>query len=216
MHAFSVGTFGGFGLTPFDPALGTLDSINVSISGVLSVLVTTQQNLVFNGTTFVPLPYTYGVTAEQRFIGEGGKYFRFDSPATFQLTGVATGAGEPGVLATTYSYSMTFNAVTDLIGLVIPSTSSTVGALIPPISGVVGPRSDFILGPPPVDAMDIVQSAVGTPLTGPPPTITGITSGGSLFMTYNYTPAAVADVPEPATLLLVAGGLVWAVRRRRR
>jgi hypothetical protein len=82
---------------PFDPALGTLDSITVAITGALTVSGTTAPNLVPQGPngTLVPLPYLFQIDVDQEFDGSLGKYFQFNGPAHFILPNLsASGVGE--------------------------------------------------------------------------------------------------------------------------
>ena len=211
------GMFGSFGVTPFDPTLGTLNSISIDITGVLRVQVFAPQNLVMAGFGLTPQPYSFGVDVEQTFLGELDKYFEFNGPAWFHLTGNTIGTGELVTLSTLFTYGMTFSASTDLTGgLTVPSVSSSVGTLIPPV-GVTALRSDFVETIIPHDVIDLFQSITFSGvLPSLTPTLQQLSADGSFIMTYNYTPATpqAAPVPEPAAMLLVGCGL--AVRARRR
>src|SRR5262245_58203708 len=63
---------------PFDTALGTLDSVDVAVSGSMFVSVDTPSNPL-------PLPTPYAITVQliQDFFGVGGLYFDFNGPALF-------------------------------------------------------------------------------------------------------------------------------------
>jgi len=220
IHAFSGTGFDSLHVQPFDETLGTLDSIHVSIQGTLVVVGLTGQSLVLTGNVLVPTPYQYEVDVTQDFHGLASQYFHFNDPSTFKLLGTATGNGEGFALSTSYTYSFTLNDLTDLGVLAIPATSSTLGVLIPPVGGVTGLRSHFLDGFAPFDEIDLIQSA-GTPiinaaLTSPFLVIDTSTSG-FIQLDYKYTPTpAAAEVPEPATIGLVATGLAMLARRRRK
>ena len=100
---FSGGAFDAIGMTPFDPSMGTLDKVLVSIAGTLSVSGSTLPNLVPVGVTLVPLPYDYRIDVTQDFEGLAGGYFDLNDDTTFSMIGHATGSGEAFALATTFS-----------------------------------------------------------------------------------------------------------------
>jgi hypothetical protein len=218
LHAFSGTGFGGTVIDPFDPTLGALDSIRVNITGTLTVTGTTGLFLVPVGDHLQPGPYNYQVDVSQEFFGLGNKFFHFNDPATFTFSGTATGNGEPLVLGALYSYGFTLNATSDLVGFTIPVTSSSNGALIPPLGGISGPRNQFLDDLSPIDEIDFAQHAIamtfGVPLSSQF-AISNVSTGGALELQYNYTPAA-APVPEPGTLGLVGAGVAMLVRRRKK
>src|SRR6185503_6883013 len=81
------GQFDFIGVTPFDPALGTLDRVSVSISGVLTVNGMTGRNQVQAGPgVLVPQAYSYMVDVQQDFSGLAGRYFDFLGSATFRFS----------------------------------------------------------------------------------------------------------------------------------
>lgn len=206
-------------LTPFNTALGTLNSIDVSISGTLAISGTTAANqLPVAGGAPNNVPYTFVVQATQDFDGLGGEIFHFNSNGTFTSDPqLATGVPAGFTVTSLLGYSFTLNAATDLAGLVTPSVSSSTGSLIPPISGATGLRSDF--SGTLVNMLNLVQTASLFSTTGPAPVVSGVTFDGLLQIDYHYTPVAPpADVvPEPASLALTAvGGVIAAAVARRR
>lgn len=215
IYSFSGSTTDTMVVQPFNPALGTLDSVDVGISGVLSVSGTTGLNLLPGpGGQQIPIPYNFQVTVTQNFFGLGGKYFEFNDDAMFVFNGTSTGLGEGFGFAPSYGYTFTFNAVTDLIGFVIPTTSTTAGTLQPPLSGVSGPRADFLQTIIPLDQISFAQIASGQNFspTALPLVIGSASTSGFLEVTYNYT----AAVPEPSTWTLIVLGAAAAVASRRR
>jgi hypothetical protein len=218
-HTFSATTFDTIGVTPFDPGLGTLDRVLVSIDGFLTVAGVTGRN-VLPGPLPVPIGYLYQVVVNQDVFGLGGGYFEFVSPARFLFTDFASGQGEGFAFATSYGYDFTFTQLTDLLGFTLASVSTSAGVLIPPF-GIAGTTGDFAGSPSPLDQIVLTQQAAVAPGFVPnqtPTQITAFSTAGTLQIIYDYTPAVL--VPGPAGAALMATGLalagVLAVFRRRR
>jgi hypothetical protein len=191
------------GFPEFDPALGTLDSVGIEISGVLNASV-----VLLPFQTILPL-----VAFDA--IGAGGRGFDFaGNGATFVLgtfTNPSTTAPLPVTVATSFTMTFLIDAFSDLAGVIVPATSSAVGTLVPPVN-VAARRSDFIRG--------IVPIGVSETLTFTPTgfVASNITVGGAVTVTYTYTPAVVpAPIPAPgAAVLLAAVPLLLRRRRRKR
>ena len=198
---FVSGPDGFIGLTPFDPSLGTLTSVDVSIQGQLSATLQTFQNPCAPAGV-CPLPYLAAI--DQNFFGLAGRYFTFGSNAEFQFTGLASGAGESLPLIETYTYNFTFNSFTDLVGFAVlnPSFGGPASLFLPPIT-VNGTVSGFQQSIIPINEVDEVVSP-GATAGG---VLTGLTDAGSISITYNYTPPPPPTVPEPSSLLLLVCGL---------
>jgi hypothetical protein len=212
-------SFGGPGplltsLTPFDPALGTLNEVTVSILGSFTVTVAPTPNLVPIGGVPTPQPYAIQVDVSQLFDGVGGEFFDFGTAAHFRFSALADGTGTQRTFASTFTYDMHFDALTDLIGFAIPSVSASPGvAVIPPVT-VSAAVADFIAGPThPLDLMQITNVASGSGVF--PVSLISLSGGGAILLTYDYTERTAAPVPEPATMLLVGSGLAVAMVRRR-
>lgn len=209
-HAASVaiqsvgfdGTFDALSVKRFDPALGTLDSVGVTISGVLTVSGIALQ------FPMVPLPATFVVTVDQAFDGLGGDFFDFGSPARFVLNGMAPDA--LFTLISPFSYSFSVTSASDVVGFVIPGSS---GPTVPPIT-VNAHRSDFVGNPAVPGLITLTHAATALPVFSQPPVLSSTSSRGVLILEYRYTPATPPSVPEPATTWLLAAGLGLAARRR--
>jgi PEP-CTERM motif-containing protein len=210
---FSASNFDAIGVSPFDPALGTLNSVNVTINGRLTVTGNTSPWFVQSGFALVPQPHAYFVSVTQDFFGLIGKYFEFDGNALFAFQGLATGQGEAFAFVTDFTYGFTFTAATDLAGGISPSFSNTSGTLTPP-TGVSGLRADFHKTIAPIDEIDIVQTWSGLTIAPTPLTIGSVLTQGALLLQYNYTPTAI---PEPQTYAMLMAGvaLLGFVARRR-
>jgi hypothetical protein len=213
VQGFSASPFDAFSLTPFDSSLGTLDKVDVRIDGVLAVQGITPPNGFFDGSgAFIHVPYAYRVDVNQVFTSVGDEFFDFAGSGLFVLNGAATGLQSPFVFAVPFSYDMTFDSLTDLIGFDVPLTS--VG-LIPPLGGVVAPRSRFLDVNVIVNQVLLNNTFTVIPLGGPAPIVTSVTAAGAVQMEYTYTAAQVA--PEPASVMLLLTGVATiGVHRRRR
>jgi hypothetical protein len=206
--------FAPINVTPFDPALGTLDSVNVGITGTL--VVSGVNTAFFAGT--VPIPYDYQFLVHQSFDGFADTFFDFNGDATFFLPNHASGLGESFSIATNFSYTFTANATTDLTGFIFPSTSSTIGALQPPLSGISGQRADFYETSFPIHEIDLSQNAF-VQFNPVPVVISDVFSAGSMTIQYNYSPTpppTTTPVPEPGTLVLFGSALACGLAGRRR
>jgi hypothetical protein len=213
VDSYSVSNAGFMNGTLFDSALGTLDSVHVSIAGVATIEALLPANE--SGTSFVGYPFQ--ITFQEEFAGLGNGFFDFNGPSSLVFNGFSPGFASPLVLASAYQLDFALNQATDLIGFVIPATNATNATLIPPLTGVSGPRSAFVETPASIGQLLVTQSAFSQ-AAGPLPLITGIRSEGAMTVTYTYTPnPPVSPVAEPGSLTLIGVGVVgvFASRRRR-
>lgn len=171
-------------VSPFDPALGTLDSVDVLVSGTLTAGVVTPPFFLGPG---ILTPYSFGIQVSQDFSGLAGRYFNFEPPAEFLFADLmASGAGDPVPIVSDFTYGFSFTDVTDGAGAAVPTSSSSFGTLTPPAQ-VRGTRADFLLGPPSVDQIRLDQTWQVTFSSGPTPAVSSVAAQGSIQITYNYT-----------------------------
>lgn len=203
-------------LTPFDPSLGSLDRVDVTIDGTLVVQVSAPASGIPLPMAFVPIPYTVLLTVDQRFAGVGG-FFEFGSHAVLTDNAVAPGAGPITMgFAMNYGYAFSFTSATDLIGFTLPTSSG----VIPPV-WIGGTRADFEDGPGFPGLMVVTHSpsvtAIGGLLQGPL-FVSDVGGNALITLTYTYTPSREGPVdpgvPEPALVLLLATGASVALARR--
>jgi len=203
IDAYSLSTFGGEFIKPFDTSLGTLDSVNVSITGVITGQVFTAPNFVpVDGVGGEPVPAPY--TADVSLTIEG-PYQPVIAPI-FEVSGTGTGAGEPESYLINFIYGFTFDATTDLIGGMAALSDSVSGAIDLVDPGLMAGTLAHFESPFPQIPLLTINVPTATPGAGAVGTSVPDIEG-ALFIQYNYTPN-VATAPEPDTLLLLGAGLV--------
>lgn len=192
-------------LQPFNPALGTLNSVHVEVLGTVQLTALPPPTTYTCGFSICVTPYLFDVQVGQVFLGLGGKFFTFPTPVIFDFQGVASGWGDPVPLFQLFSYDFTFDQVSDLTGIVVPSVSGAF--LWPP--NIIGSRQSFTDSGFPLHEVDAISylSLSTVPVTFPD-------ISGSMMVEYDYTPAP-APVPEPGSLALLGSGLAGLIARRR-
>jgi hypothetical protein len=191
------------GIHRFDPSLGTLEKVSVTIQGTMS---TTVFNAPF-GTINNPIPYDYAIRVHQLFYGVPSSiFFEFQDPGgTFIINGHSQGNQDIFNFATLFSYNFEFNHVTDLLGGTFANTSN----VIPPpfINGLLNEFKENLL---PLNEIDLRQWNEYLGGTGPLPFLITSQASGALMIRYDYTP-----VPLPPSVLLMGSGLLGLAGWRR-
>lgn len=188
----------------FDPALGTLSAVTVSIVASGGVALQPPPP-----TGPVPVPYPVIVGLEFELDGNGSQFFEFGGPARALAPAVALGLGEPMFVPIgLFSLNFTFDDLTELIGFSVPSAQ---GVAPPPT--VNGNRDAFVLGPATVESLLLTRVGLVVASDGPLPAVVSSVLNGSIQVTYDYTPR---PVPEPAVAVLASIGAIMSLRRRRR
>jgi len=197
-------------LTPFDSSLGTLDDIQINITGDVIFSGTAGLNLTFCGIGCSSLPYAI----ESEFIlglhGLNNEYFSFLSPLTVNWKTPASGTSTDEELAPyTASFNFSFD-FDDLLTAFILSNANCIDCsstdVFSPPSGISGGLQEFI-------DSNILQDKLllhyqlnfleGGKVFGDE---SSITADSTINIETVYTYSAV-QVPEPSALALLGLGL---------
>ena len=209
-------TPGIIGVTPFDPSVGTLDKVSVSVDGQLQMHYFSPDNF----TVSFYNPFDFYITALPQLTVDGESYIE-----KYIVHGSSpTGFGGQAYVTLDFAYDFVFNHTTDLIGRAPVSSSSSIsyagtsGSYIMSYEDIrlnteiVGKLSDYYSIANASFNSSFIPVTVG--LSGYETTFT-TASPGSITISYDYTPSP-APVPEPTTMFLLGLGLVGLVRGRRK
>jgi hypothetical protein len=199
-----------FEIQPFNPSLGTLDSVNVTIDGEITGTILTLPNLVPDGAGgFIPMGLPYIATISQNFAGSP---FSFSSQAMIIATSAGLGEGDP--IALLFDYGFTFGSLSNLTGFTTTSGGISGGTTsLPPvlIDGTLNGWESSIL-PLIIEIPYVTASVTG----GAEPVIPDLSENGALIVQYNYETPTPVSTPEPRTLSLMACGLAGLLLASRR
>ena len=196
---FGPGIFNPMVIQPFDPALGTLNSVNVTLDGQVTASATAFPCGI-QGSDGCP----FTLTLDQNFFGRSPAFFSFDTDAQFVFDGIGIDAS----FIQNYSYTFTFDSFTDFVGFTFPNLLPLGGnatQIIPP-ADINGTRASFL--PTLVGLNEIDDLLIATPSAA---TAQNYNDAGTLVVQYNYTPA---PTPEPASLLLIITGIGSLITRK--
>lgn len=207
----------------FDPTLGELNSVDVTIQGFLTLSLDIVPYVVGIGP---PISQTVTATLTQELAGLMGGDFDFTTVP--QVLVQQTAAFGSYLSQVTSNYHFRFDATSDMLGFaVVEGGTDVTGSLDAFIIGepflASGTRADFIdsFGLGSTLYRSMWSSTYSSPLAYNPLTFTYT---GSMQVTYDYTPAGEpgpgpgpgpVPVPEPPTwLLLTASGFALLLRKR--
>lgn len=204
----------------FDPALGTLNAVNIQISGSLAGFQFLPPHVV--GSGLPPAVESYDASMDMALNFQGLSLFSFAQPTHFNIQS-EYGDELIGLKVTDftirYAYEFTFDATTP--GEIAPSFSSSGirSAGVTQTDLVDGLLANFIMaGGGTKDLQTFFDITWPDKPPADLPEVGQATSFVEVDVNYLYTPAAISSVPEPSTMALLGiafGGLALALRRRR-
>ena len=197
----------------FDPALGILESVTVSLDGATTTAGTLPLSVTADPSgVVVPVPYVYDIAVRQDF-----PELRFlNTPEVRYVGSVTSTTAIPFASVANFNHSIVLDATTDLAGLATVGSASVVaqplnlgGTVISIPPGVAFlTRQDFI-GAVPGVTLPLLQFPTLS-YTAAAPVASGVLTGtvssqGRMRIRYTFEPAV--NVPGPGTLGLVLAGL---------
>ena len=196
-------------LDSFDSSLGSLDAVEISISGQTSSIVNTGSNYFIDPAGF-PNFVPYDIFTEISFGIEGlsDNYFSINPDLTGRHFTPASGAGSQGALGATHNLEFTIDADSELLGNSRPPESIVYsGGTLISFPLVSGDRADFLDSEISTDLLLLSLNVNFTSTAGFPISPTAISTilGGVLQVDYIYTPS---PIPIPAAIWLFGSALI--------
>jgi hypothetical protein len=186
-----------FSFSQFDPSLGTLNRVSVSITGALSIQVIPEAPNIVDGFGDVgPYPAQVGAGLSFTALSQSllGGFSTVVDPAPTVGLGLSDGTMAPyQIVIPLYADSFTFNATTDLIGFALGTLGDAEKARL----------SDFIANPygTPLELVTLDAQLLAATIPG---VITSVSFAGSGLIEYDYTPAPpVTSVPDSTSTLVL-------------
>jgi uncharacterized protein (TIGR03382 family) len=196
-------------LPGFDPELGTLQSVHVDISGVLSFNVWLQP-----GQTVFPIVQfdAFGLTGAGFAFSGSGARFMFD-PVFNEPPPPEPGVTEVIPFVTSFTLDFTATVLTDFAGAVFAHVNASGASLVPP-PVVDANLSDFSPNPLP---LGILETLTFSPLGFTP--VGGLNAAGVVILTYDYVdlhanPGTAISAPPSLGMFVLAVLALWHRRRR--
>ena len=193
----------------FDTNSGTLDTVDIRITGNLLVNVTSPPSL--QGPT--PVPYAFGLTSELDFGG-----FGFVINPTIIANGTNPGVTIPHAFNYEYTFDATLDASSDSLGFASIGTSSMLNSvglaaseIRPPLMSLS--RDDVSANAPGLSFLLLPRLSVSGFSSAAVAPSGNAASTGNIAITYNYTPFAT-PMPEPGSIALLSLGLMLGFRTR--
>lgn len=191
----------------FDTAKGTLDRVDISITGVMQLDFLTAANMAPVPVPF-PVPYTAGARIRHDF---GGVVDSGPDPA-FDVVVPALGVLAPVTVPIDFRYGFSLDETSDLAGFIAETPSSVLARPIPGF--LQAERADFAVPAPRVLSLQPLPASLDPRLIW-----LGSNTSANLQVAYHYTPSSgpgTSVVPLPAGLPLAVSALgLLAVFRRR-
>lgn len=195
----------------FDPALGTLTSAQISMTGVMSVQAFASP---FPGEPGLFNPYSFSIVSSLNAVSPGGFGFAFGTPASWTVPFATSGIGAVVTAATPFSLGFAFGPQSDVTGFASLGGFSGFTQPPVPITGQLGDFVETLI----TEALGIQQQFIvplplvlGAPV---PVTVTGAQFQGVIELTYTYASDA-NTVQEPGSLALLGLALFLVTASRR-
>jgi len=196
----------------FDPALGTLTSAQISMTGVMSVQAFASP---FPGEPGLFNPYSFSIVSSLNAVSPGGFGFAFGTPASWTVPFATSGIGAVVTAATPFSLGFAFGPQSDVTGFASLGGFSGFTQPPVPITGQLGDFVETLI----TEALGIQQQFIvplplvlGAPV---PVTVTGAQFQGVIELTYTYASDA-NTVQEPGSLALLGLALFLVTASRTR